>query len=326
MTSNMFTCGKYSILSAMERRIQMNSYVKLINEVIEYIENNINDPLSVQEIAKRFYLSEFHFSRIFKIMIGCSIKQYVQGRKLTLVAEKLKASDWTVTMAAMNYGYESPEVLSRAFKKLFGVAPNVYRKGLMPINTVEKANVVVRDITNTKGTFALKNSFLYLKSTDIYGVFIEVNENNSDFEYKLNSTGSSFALKYSEDLADGKFYSVVNCHEDESGKYTVFFGGDIPQKYTKKGLKPRNIPEGWYSCFYYYGDMLRIRNTFVEDLYRWVMIKEIELSSNGIGILNIFNLNDRNEVSILIPIKAPDKNSKKHHDREEIKSYYMDNI
>ncbi len=305
----------------------MNSYVKLMNEVIEYIENNINHSLSVQEIAKKFYLSEFHFSRIFKIMIGCSIKQYVQGRKLTMIAEELKASECTVTMAAMNFGYESPEVLSRAFKKQFGIAPIAYRKGFMPINMVEKANVVVRDFTNTKGSFAIKNSFLYMKSTDIYGVFIEVNESKPDFEHKLNSTGSRFAVKYSEYLAEGKLYSVVNCHEDESGKYTVFFGGDISQKYNKKGLMPRNLPEGWYSCFNYYGDMLRIRNTFVEDLYRWIMLKEIELSSNGIGMVNIFNLNDRNDVSILVPIKAPPgKNSRKHHDREEIKSYYIDNI
>ncbi|QHQ63376.1 AraC family transcriptional regulator [Anaerocolumna sedimenticola] len=284
----------------------MNSYVKLMNEVIEYIENNINDPLSVQEIAKKFYLSEFHFSRIFKIMIGCSIKQYVQGRKLTLVAEKLKVSDCTVTRAAMDYGYESPEVLSRAFKKQFGIAPIVYRKGFIPINMVEKANVVVRDIMNMKGSFALKNSFLYLEGTDIYGVYTEVNENNANFEHKLNSTGSSFALKYSEFLAERKLFGVVNCHEDESKKYTVFFGGHISQKDRVKGLKPRNLPEGWYACFHYYGDMLRIRNTFVEDLYRWIMLKEIELSSNGIGMLNIFNLNDSNDVNILVPIKAPD--------------------
>lgn len=294
-----------SILSFEERRIQMNSYVTLINEVIEYIENNINDPLPVQEIAKKFYLSEFHFSRIFKIMIGCSIKQYVQGRKLSLVAEKLKASDCTVTMAAMDYGYESPEVLSRAFKKQFGIAPIVYRKGLMPISMVEKANVVVRDITNLKGSFALKSSFLYLECSDIYGVYTEVNENNSDFEHKLNGAGSNFALRYSENLTEGKLYSVVNCHEDESGKYTVFFGGCVSDKVRGKRLKPRNIPEGWYACFHYYGDMLRIRNTFVEDLYRWIMLKEIGLSNNGIGMLNIFNLNDTNDVSILVPIKAP---------------------
>jgi AraC family transcriptional regulator len=238
----------------------MNSYVQLINQVIGYIEDNISEPLALQNISKKFYLSEFHFSRIFKIMLGCSLKQYIQGRKLTVIAEKLKTSNCTVTMAAMDYGYESPEVFSRAFKKQFGISPSFYRNGRMPINSITKASVVIRDIANVKGSFALKSSFLYLKDTDIYGVYTEVNENSTDFEYKLSSTGSNFALRYSKFITDEKLYSVVNCHGDENGKYTVFFGGTIPEKDSVKRLKLRNLPEGWYACFHYYGDMLKIRN------------------------------------------------------------------
>ena len=153
-----------------------------MNQVIEYIEENINESLTVQAISKEFHMSEFHFSRIFKILAGYSIKQYIQGRKLTLVAEKLKNTDCTITMAAMDCGYQSSEVFSRAFRKQFGISPSTYRNGDVEINPVAKINVVIRDFSNIKGSLTLKNSFLYLENKDLYGIAVEVNENSSDFE------------------------------------------------------------------------------------------------------------------------------------------------
>lgn len=283
----------------------MNSYIKLMNQVIGYIEDNIKEPLTLQEISKKFFLSEFHFSRIFKILVGCSMKQYIQGRKLTLAAENLKILDYTITETAMDYGYKSPEVFSRAFKKQFGMSPSVYRNGDMPIDAVVKANVVIRDILNLKGSFALKGSFLYLESSEVYGIYTEVNENSSDFEQILNSTGNDFIQRYSSYITEDKLYSMVNCHGDESGRYTVFFGANFSEKDTFRRLKNFTISKGWYACFHYYGDMLKIRNTFVEDLYRWIILKEIELCPNGIGMLDIYNLSDVKDVNILVPVKAP---------------------
>jgi AraC family transcriptional regulator len=169
---------------------------------------------------------------------------------------------------------------------------------------VARANVIEKDILNLKGSFTLKNSFQYLESIEIYGIYTEVNENDTDFEQILDSTGSNFLQRYSKYLTEDKLYSMVSCHGDDSGKYTVFFGGTISKEERNKRLKVYNIPEGWYACFRYYGDMLKIRNTFVEDLYRWLMRKEIELCPNGIGMLDIYNLSDVNDVSILVPVKA----------------------
>ncbi len=288
----------------------MNSYIQLMSQIIEHIEENINESLTLLEISKKFYISEFHLSRIFKILTGYSMKQYIQGRKLTLVAEKLKNSECTITMAAMDSGYKSPEVFSRAFQKQFGIYPSVYRKSDMEINMVAKVDIVIRDMSNLKGSLTLRNSFLHLESTELYGIYTEVNENSSDFEQILYSTGSKFIQRYSKSLKEDKFYSMVSCHGNDIGKYTVFIGGNISEEDRDKRLKVYKLPEGWYACFHYYGEMLDIRNTFVEDLYRWIILKEIELKPCGIGMLDIFNLSDLKDVNILVPIKAPKKQQK----------------
>ncbi len=97
----------------------------------------------------------------------------------------------------------------------------------------------------------------------------------------------------------------MSCHGNESGKYSVFFGGAISEEDRDKRLVVYKHLEGWYACFHYYGEMLEIRTTFVEDLYRWIILKEIELRTSEIGMLDIYNLNDLKEVNILVPIKAP---------------------
>ena len=144
-----------------------------------------------------------------------------------------------------------------------------------------------------------------MESTELYGIYTEVNENSSDFEQVLFSTGSDFLQRYTKALTEDKFYSMVSCHGNDSGKYTVFFGGTISEEARDKRLKVCTLPEGWYACFHYYGEMLEIRNTFVEDLYRWIILKEIELSAGRIGMLDVYHLSNLKDVNILVPIKAP---------------------
>lgn len=280
----------------------MNSYIQLINKVIDYIEGNISEPLTLQELSNHFFLSEFHFSRMFKIMTGSSLKQYILGRKLTLAAESLGAPDYSVTRAAMDFGFEYPEAFSRTFKKQFGVSPSEYRNETIAIQKIPKAFVVERDIMNIKGAFTVKEVCLRLDRKELFGVYTEVNEFRPDFEEVLNTVGGSFVKEYSQHFSDGKLYSVVNCHGNENGEYTVFFGADISDEDRRKHLKPRTIPEGSYACFRYYGNMLDIRGTFVDDFYRWIMLKEIKLCSNGIGMINVYDIKDINDVRILVPV------------------------
>lgn len=275
-----------------------------MNQVIEHIEEHITEALTLQELSKNFYLSEFHFSRIFKILCGYSIKQYIQGRKLTLVAEKLKTSDCTITSVAMDYGYNSPEVFCRAFQKQFGISPSAYRNSDMEIDKISKLNVVIRDFSNTKGSLTLKHSFMYMETKILYGIMIEVNETSSDFEEKLFVTGSDFVQRYSKALTENQFYSIVSCNGTDRG-YSVFFGGIVSEEEEDQRLMSYKLYEGWYACFHYYGEMLEIRSTFVEDLYRWIILKEIELGASEVGMLDIYNLKDIKDVKILVPIKAP---------------------
>jgi len=283
----------------------MNLYVHTINNVIDYVEENISYPLTLQSIAKQFCLSEFHFSRLFKTFTGVSLKHYILSRKLTLTLNKLKNSITPITDIAYDYGFEYPEVFSRAFKKQFGISPIAYRNGDYHVNAVTKAYVVERDIRNFCGVLTLKEKYIYIDTFDLGGIFIEADENDFDFEETLKSAGDKFlaAINQSDNPAHQDFYSVVNCHGDESGKYTVFFGEKFSNEGGSMHEYTRNIPAGWYACLTYHGEMTDVRTTFIDDFYRWMVVKEIEPCPNDIGMINVYEKKNPQNIRILIPVK-----------------------
>lgn len=285
----------------------MNFYVDVISKTIDYIEDSIGDKLSVYDLSKRFGISAFHFNRMFKTVSGITMKQYILGRKLTIALERLKKTNHAIIDIALDLGFEYPEVFSRAFKKQFGVSPTKYRKSTLGVEGIPKACIIEREIINYKGTFGLKGNSVFLEDLSLRGIFVKANTKNEDFQKNLKAKLDNFIITSSEtDLLNQEtFYTVVNCHGEENGEYTVFCGRKPADNSNVKCFEERLVPKGWYVCFEYYGDMYDIREVFIDDLYRWIIVKEVELNSNGIGMVNIYQKNypDNNNVKILIPVK-----------------------
>jgi AraC family transcriptional regulator len=284
----------------------MNFYVGLITNVVDFVEVNIHQALPLDEIAREFGFSAFHFNRIFRTVSGRTLKQYILGRKLSLAMEKLEAGKETVIDVAFDFGFNSPEVFSRAFKKQFGISPDGFRKNHPALETVQKPVIVERDIVNFQGHVSLKGSEIFLNETKLAGTQVEINVIRPGFEQTLQSANDEFYRKAitSGEFAPEPYYALVNCLGDEDdGNYRVFYG--LESACTPDHLMARTIPAGWYEKFIYTGDMFDIRLSFVNDLYRWVIVKEIELEMNGIGMLNIFMADypETHEVQILVPIK-----------------------
>jgi AraC family transcriptional regulator len=95
-----------------------------LQNAIDYIEDNLMDELDYTEIANRAYSSTFHFQRVFGILCGYSLGEYIRNRRLTLAGSELSSSDIKVIDAALKYGYDSPESFSRAFTRFHGIAPS----------------------------------------------------------------------------------------------------------------------------------------------------------------------------------------------------------
>ncbi len=98
-----------------------------IKKSIQYIEENLNEEISLKVIAKRVHFSEFHFHRLFKSITGSTVMEYVRKKRLEKAAEILSETSEKITDIAYKYQYSSEEAFSRAFKKAYGNSPRDYR-------------------------------------------------------------------------------------------------------------------------------------------------------------------------------------------------------
>lgn len=103
-------------------------YEKKVNLVIDYINTHLYDKPDLRALTDIAGLSEFHLHRVFKFIIGENIGEFVLRLRMEDVAQLLRMSTKTLDNIALEKGYANKSVLSRAFKKHFGITPSAYRK------------------------------------------------------------------------------------------------------------------------------------------------------------------------------------------------------
>lgn len=103
-------------------------YLRGINRVVEYINNHLDAPLSLEILASESCFSPFHFHRIFKAFIGETVGSYIQRVRLETAVHLLRYSELPIESIATRVGYEMPSSLSKAFKNAYGISPSEYRK------------------------------------------------------------------------------------------------------------------------------------------------------------------------------------------------------
>jgi AraC family transcriptional regulator len=105
-------------------------YVARINRVIDHIDAHLAQPLDMHTLAGVAHFSSWHFHRVFQTITGETLAEWVRRRRLEVAATRLLV--WPRTSAtniALDVGFASPEVFSRAFKAHFGVTPTAWRRG-----------------------------------------------------------------------------------------------------------------------------------------------------------------------------------------------------
>lgn len=99
-----------------------------IQKALDYIEANLTEEIDLEELGRRSYSSPYHFQRVFSILCGYTLGEYIRLRRLTLAGSELAAGKIKVIEAAMKYGYESPDSFTKAFSKFHGITPSAARE------------------------------------------------------------------------------------------------------------------------------------------------------------------------------------------------------
>ncbi|WNS45820.1 helix-turn-helix domain-containing protein [Paenibacillus sp. MMS20-IR301] len=199
------------------------SHLDHLQKTINYIEEHLKETVTIDECARVAGFSKFHFHRLFSLMAGYTVMEYIRKRRLCHAMVDI-LNGRRVLDVALDYGYSSERTFSRAFQQEFGQVPSRCRNGRYSI----PAKLVLADILNPfHGGFTME----YLSEVRIE---------------QLNSMTVASASRVSDNPEEDVMMYLDQWAETAGIRGNRNFGFDIPvtEEEQQRGLRGY---EYWYA-------------------------------------------------------------------------------
>ena len=120
--------GYRACLRCRPRAIGRNPQMEIVKAVCRYIEQHLDEPVTLGRLAKEFHQSSFQLQRRFKAVVGITPREYADACRLRTLKRSLQAGD-SVTRAMYDAGYGSSSRLYERTASQLGMTPDKYRRG-----------------------------------------------------------------------------------------------------------------------------------------------------------------------------------------------------
>ncbi|WP_193769088.1 AraC family transcriptional regulator [Metasolibacillus meyeri] len=255
--------------------------LKEMNEALNYIEGNLENQIDLAEVAKRAYCSEYHFKRLFSLLSGITISEYIRRRRLTLAALELKEQHVKVIDIAMKYGYQSPDAFSRAFQNFHGVTPTLAKKPEQSLKVYPRMSFQL----TIRGGVEMKYRIVEREPFQVVGVKYEVEMVNEilspTYEDMIANVGES-GLNELATISKGEPHGVVhvsaNYSESIEGKATFeqYIGAVTTEEIEK--YETLKIPSLLWAVFEVDGDWTQVEEQWQRIYSEWLPLSSYELA------------------------------------------------
>lgn len=172
-------------------------YRELIQESLNYIEDNLKTEISAQELCDKAGFSLFHYYRLFHSAVGMPVMQYILRRRLLHAIYEISLGEKMVCVC-LDYGFETHAGFYKAFVREFGQTPTQFLKAYK-VKKPYRLNIIREEhimITHKKITELLKNWGLEKESvTDV--IYEQTGNRNENAFY----VGEKYVIKFSTNLA-----------------------------------------------------------------------------------------------------------------------------
>ena len=225
----------------------MNGWNEGITNAIAYIEENLTEDLDISKIAGKAYVSSFYFQKIFNVLCGFTVGEYIRNRRLTLAAQELCSTDMKVIDVALKYGYDSPDSFTRAFTKFHGISPSSARGQGSKLNSFAPLKI---KLTLEGGTM-LEYKIVEKAQFTVMGKSRRFNADTSYGEIP------KFWQEHMESDEEKIVCGMYGICMDIDGKDFDYFIADnyIPGKEIPNGYETVVIPAGTWAVFPCHGEL-----------------------------------------------------------------------
>ena len=100
--------------------------LSLFQNILSYVENNLEDVLSLEDIAGKFYVSKYYVAHLFNDTLGISLHQYIIKKRLDECRNAITSGE-SITSSYERFGFRDYSSFFKAFRKEYGMSPKEYQ-------------------------------------------------------------------------------------------------------------------------------------------------------------------------------------------------------
>ncbi|MBS4207326.1 AraC family transcriptional regulator [Bacillus sp. FJAT-50079] len=223
---------------------------------IEHIERNLDNELVIEDVAAVAFMSKFHFQRMFKMLTGYTVSEYIRNRRMTVATQKLIHSKSKVIDIAMKYGYESPESFTKAFRKVHGISPSDARKKSTSLKAYPKLSFQIQ----IKGDVEMDYKIVEKDSLKVIGKSIRTStiggENNRKIAaFWMESNQNGFTEHLAKNCGPLGLIGICLDFDKEQENLTYLIGAEKNIEQIPVDWEEREIPAATWAVFPVHGAM-----------------------------------------------------------------------
>lgn len=228
-----------------------------IRAAIEFIEDNLEEDISVQDVAGKVFISPIFLQRGFSFMTGYNVGEYIRNRRLYQAAIDLRSTEDPVIDIAYRYCYETPESFAKAFSRFHGTTPSQVRAGA-PFNQFlpVKINIIVQGGDKMDYKVTPKDGLKVIgfqKIFDSETSYAEIPKFWSEVVEKYASNiyaGNEPANEYEKAVRDNRIGEFGICIDDIGGtKFRYLIAGRYEGGAVPLGMELYEFPDGDWAVF-----------------------------------------------------------------------------
>ncbi|MGF2053730.1 AraC family transcriptional regulator [Vagococcus fluvialis] len=242
----------------------MNEFAAIINYIEEHLEDNI-DMKKIEQLAK---VSEYNFQKIFSILSGLTLGDYIRKRRLSKSLYDLRETDEKIIDIAFKYGYSSSESYSRAFQQLFNISPSKARKEQLELTIFPKLSIRVQIKGGVQMNYSITNKpdMMITGIKESYPNIAVGQASIPNFWDRFNES-DLFNQVINEKSEHSPNTVLGICIPQEGEAYDYFIGVYTDEKTTADGLETITLPASDWAVFKAVGKVPdAIRQTY-QDIY-----------------------------------------------------------
>jgi len=248
----------------------LQDYQERMLQVLVHIQNNLDQGPTLEELAELAHFSPFHLHRIFRGMVGESLKAHVRRLRLERAATRLCRTTDSILRIALNSGFDSHAAFSRAFKSQLGYTPSEWRTIPQADLPYSKSPVGSEVFSNPQGD--RKREVKIVKTENMRVAFVRHSgpyDQCSTAWGKLCMHLGPLGLLGGSPQFIGLSYDDPEVTSPDNIRYDACVAVD--EKFKPEGeIGVQTLKGGTFACTTHYGPYENFNRTYSELLGQWL--------------------------------------------------------